>query len=1198
MNLNDFVVLPNKPKSVKLNVRNLRELRMETVHLDQENKDMENRLQELREIMRKSGALRWKSAQANSGLWSKEKGVKLSAGKKIRVLKEDSLQEAHRPSEKVPGPPPPRDPGPSRKPRLKGKLCGQCEVRTAGLVCAECGEDYCVGCFARFHQKGALKHHRMIPVQAELQTTVSSLDVLSRFQKQIGEERTTSSQSTYSSVVSPAEGRTYLAGQPVYDPQTHCTQILFVNEGEELEDEGLLSGCFDEEESAKSFQQALNEWRERNQAEKHMVPVTVEMIGTQAGERVQQPIHIEFREHSLSYMEKLLLKKHRRTSIEPYCPLPALSSLQDSLAHSPTQPAEESHELTAEEVNLHKYCVALFAMSSPAGGEQPDKTDKSCLSITEIDETVGDCLVFGASGVKQGHDNKKVQAEEEDMPCTAKPLTSSYSSPTRPVERAEIQSPEPLPTSPSSDQFSSFIKSQKLQGPNSEDLIFELTTSQLKLSADQQIEHEHQRTDLPRQDNSPKPQTARRSAPLEPEFRLTETDLSSSPVSSMNNLCQGSPDAQNTGSFLLPPSRSPSPVYPLSSGPKLSRASLDYYYSSSKLISPSARPLMSWSTSHSPTPSPRSVVMSTTDSPNLSPIPVPLKSTTDFPTQSPRPIALKSTTDFPTQSPRPVVLKSTADFLLSRPLPVVRSTADSPTSSPRPAIMKCTTDSPTPSPRPVVLRSTADFLTPRPLPVAKCTTDSPTPSPKRVVYKSTVDSLTPSPIPVILTSTADSPNPSPIHIALKSTSYSPTFSPMQVILTSTTPSSIPAVMKSTTDSPIPNSSPVVLKSTTDSPTPCSLPVVLTSTADSQTPSPSPVVLKSTADSPNQSPGPVVLKCPSQSSTLSPQPSNTQSQCISSMFQQRSDPLPTLSLQSIEDDSLALEDDSSDCSCPLSSPTMSTYLYKSSSQPSIPLFPSLSLSDSDSLSEGVGLISDEDSSDEEIKRCVSRDQQEKEEEKEKQRNTPSLHPALSSSTADAPLYLLDSGQETNHSGLFTEPSQALISLAHRKTCDSQSYQGLEGFFTLGLDPNSVQSSPAPPQTPTETHTLSQALMTGQGSWRPTSCLSHYAKKELVDAVINNQPIRNSSRCATPISSLVPPWKQNLSGFSSRNTPSISRPKTVDPTMTPVFRPLSRTAEEIMEVQTVELKDEEEDEDDKDYQTLAGLEEELRQMSAEP
>uniref|UniRef100_A0A3B1IPW4 Zinc finger B-box domain containing n=1 Tax=Astyanax mexicanus TaxID=7994 RepID=A0A3B1IPW4_ASTMX len=362
MNLNDFVVLPSKPKSVKLNARNVRELRMETVHLDQENKDMENRLQELREIMRrekeereKSGALRWKSAQASSGPRSKENRVKLSAGKmKIRVLKEDSLPETRKPPEKVPGPQPvDQTPGSSRKPRLKGKLCGQCEAKTAGLVCAECGEDYCVGCFARFHQKGALKHHRMISIQAELQTTVSSLDVLSRFQKQIGEERETPSQSTTSKVISPAVWRTHPAGEPACDTQTQKAQVLFVNEGDEIEDDeedegSLLNGCFDEVESSRSFQQALNEWRQGKQAEERRVPVTMEVMGTQAEESIQQPIHIEFREHGLSYMEKLLLKKHRRTPIESYYPYPALSSPPDSPTPSPTQPAEERHELTGQ----------------------------------------------------------------------------------------------------------------------------------------------------------------------------------------------------------------------------------------------------------------------------------------------------------------------------------------------------------------------------------------------------------------------------------------------------------------------------------------------------------------------------------------------------------------------------------------------------------------------------------------------------------------------------------------------------------------------------------------------------------------------------------------------------------------------------------------------------------------------------------
>ncbi|RXM33153.1 Zinc finger B-box domain-containing protein 1 [Acipenser ruthenus] len=54
----------------------------------------------------------------------------------------------------------------SGKPKLQGKICGQCESKKAGLVCMECGKDYCFSCFAKFHQKGALKLHRMIPLQA------------------------------------------------------------------------------------------------------------------------------------------------------------------------------------------------------------------------------------------------------------------------------------------------------------------------------------------------------------------------------------------------------------------------------------------------------------------------------------------------------------------------------------------------------------------------------------------------------------------------------------------------------------------------------------------------------------------------------------------------------------------------------------------------------------------------------------------------------------------------------------------------------------------------------------------------------------------------------------------------------------------------------------------------------------------------
>uniref|UniRef100_A0A8C2ZMB9 B box-type domain-containing protein n=1 Tax=Cyclopterus lumpus TaxID=8103 RepID=A0A8C2ZMB9_CYCLU len=135
MNLNDFVVLPNnKAKSVKLNARNLQELQMETVTLAQESNEMEEKLQQLKESMNP-------------------------------IVSTTVYLLCLAPPQPPPLPPPPRD---RRKNRLRGTRCGQCEIKTAGVVCAECTEDYCIGCFNKFHQKGALKLHRMIPIQVSM----------------------------------------------------------------------------------------------------------------------------------------------------------------------------------------------------------------------------------------------------------------------------------------------------------------------------------------------------------------------------------------------------------------------------------------------------------------------------------------------------------------------------------------------------------------------------------------------------------------------------------------------------------------------------------------------------------------------------------------------------------------------------------------------------------------------------------------------------------------------------------------------------------------------------------------------------------------------------------------------------------------------------------------------------------------------
>lgn len=57
-------------------------------------------------------------------------------------------------------------------------------------------------------------------------------------------------------------------------------------------------------------------------------------------------------------------------------------------------------------------------------------------------------------------------------------------------------------------------------------------------------------------------------------------------------------------------------------------------------------------------------------------------------------------------------------------------------------------------------------------------------------------------------------------------------------------------------------------------------------------------------------------------------------------------------------------------------------------------------------------------------------------------------------------------------------QAVSSLAQRHNSVSTNYQGLEGFFTLGLDTRSIPLSPATSHVPPEMHTHSKTFMSGQ------------------------------------------------------------------------------------------------------------------------
>ncbi|XP_057204702.1 zinc finger B-box domain-containing protein 1 isoform X2 [Triplophysa rosa] len=483
MNLNNFVILPSKPKSMKLNVRNLRELRMEKVQLDKQTKDMESKLEELRERMsqekeerEKTGRAHWCSSQPgvlrpafHDAKTNKENAAHtLSPGKmKIRVLKDEPLPVVQK---QMVAEPAVKTQDTNRKLRLRGKVCGQCEVQLAGLMCSECGEDYCVGCFVRFHQKGALQRHRMIPIQAQLQTPVTTRDVLGRVQEQVRHQQ---SQLAHNSVPKSAQERETPEQIEIKQPdeQTHRTQVLFVNdgvddeEGGEVEDSSVLRGCFDEDESARSFQEALKEWREKGRTGDAFragptAARPVSAMETQTEKKHQQFIHLEFKEDTLSYMEKLLLKQARRGQIEQFQSQSDTRRWPDPTTPPPAETDELSQKLTAERMEFRKYFTSLFAVALAEDAGKPSGPAESCLRIVDLDEMETDAAAHRSFGVEEENESNirfaSVRNKDSSLPIQNEvggcSMTSSASS------LSQMSRGSPLPRSESSPSLNTRLR--------------------------------------------------------------------------------------------------------------------------------------------------------------------------------------------------------------------------------------------------------------------------------------------------------------------------------------------------------------------------------------------------------------------------------------------------------------------------------------------------------------------------------------------------------------------------------------------------------------------------------------------------------------------------------------------------------------------------------------------------------------------
>ncbi|KAF6122705.1 zinc finger B-box domain containing [Phyllostomus discolor] len=407
MNTKDFVVLPwGKPgHSVKLKYKNARELRMEKVQLELQNQEMEKKLQEFQSTKRKdkeereSSGYYWKSGKVGklntqSHKMSQNKGnvIKifiniyfqaLPPGKlKLKLLKEQ-LQESGRPlNYKM------ANSSESEKPKIKGKPCGQCENKAALLVCLECGEDYCSGCFAKIHQKGALKLHRTTLLQAKSQILTNVLDVAHQFIKEINpNEPKRENHSTKEASKIQHKPQSPLLQGSISEMDVSTTQK---GERTNPRDRPLREGSFDEEASAQSFQGGLKEWRtgHHSKNEKQNSPAakpdSLEECEVQTNLKIwREPLNIEFKEDSISYMEKLWLKKHRRTPLEQLQNMLPDTFIRQCTTAAETQPSQtESGEDSGAEESTVQYPV-LFMPVEEVRVPRP----QTAVKIVELDDT-------------------------------------------------------------------------------------------------------------------------------------------------------------------------------------------------------------------------------------------------------------------------------------------------------------------------------------------------------------------------------------------------------------------------------------------------------------------------------------------------------------------------------------------------------------------------------------------------------------------------------------------------------------------------------------------------------------------------------------------------------------------------------------------------------------------------------------------
>ncbi|XP_046343129.2 zinc finger B-box domain-containing protein 1-like isoform X1 [Haliotis rufescens] len=305
------------------NYLNMRTAKEQSKKLELENRKMEERLRELKVAMSRekeereqNGGGFWRTGQSGSlstyatdVLDKPVRSSKEHKKKGIRVLRDEPLDVPSRSSE--PGTmkyiaKTSQNTRTGKENRPKGPKCGQCEDRIACLTCVQCSEHYCSGCFAAFHLRGALKKHRSVPLQAS-------------GPRQCMSPRPMPPPSHREMKPSPAVGA--------------VSSTIRFQESERNGPEGasgsyelagdLLTGQYNETESAASFQAALLAWRQGDDIPSPTVSprMSVSPRKTKAAADVHTATTMTSKPDSpqitftntISYADRLLMKKHRRT---------------------------------------------------------------------------------------------------------------------------------------------------------------------------------------------------------------------------------------------------------------------------------------------------------------------------------------------------------------------------------------------------------------------------------------------------------------------------------------------------------------------------------------------------------------------------------------------------------------------------------------------------------------------------------------------------------------------------------------------------------------------------------------------------------------------------------------------------------------------------------------------------------------------